>query len=289
MNLTTHWVLALAIGIGFFHNVQIAMVMSIGALIPDLDREYLFVAKDFIGRHQLHRSLFHNFFVIGLLYLWNPFLSLGALTHSALDMFTSATDRGVELLFPLTRLVKSFHYDIEGNLVPDHQKEAEWWVEDPWTLMQKTTDRDLREPTGQAWRRSYGPFKNSRVFDWGIFFGSIIFLAADYAVIGSSSFSLSGYNPLVFISLAGIGIFYGLGEWWRRKLLGKSDEQTNHSVLGILFIGLVLFVIGAAYLLQPPQVPDLRLAAVVGISTLVGLAAGYVLVKLRKSYNDLSL
>ena len=88
MNLTTHWVLAVAIGVGVFHNVQVALVMSVGALIPDLDREYLFVAKSFIGRHQLHRSLFHNFFLVGALYVLNPFLALGALTHSALDMLT---------------------------------------------------------------------------------------------------------------------------------------------------------------------------------------------------------
>lgn len=35
----THWILALALGIGIFHNIEIALIMSIGALIPDLDRE----------------------------------------------------------------------------------------------------------------------------------------------------------------------------------------------------------------------------------------------------------
>ena len=104
-----------ALGIVIFHNVPVALVIAIGAMIPDLDREYLFVAKDFIGKHQLHRSLFHNFLFIGLIYLLNPFLALGALSHSLLDSFTSATDRGVELLFPFNRLIKGFKYDIEGN------------------------------------------------------------------------------------------------------------------------------------------------------------------------------
>ena len=99
MNLTTHWIFALALGIAIFRNVEIALIMSIGALIPDLDREYLFVAKSFIGKHQLHRALFHNFFLIGVIYFVNPFLALGALSHSLLDMFTSATDRGAEVLF----------------------------------------------------------------------------------------------------------------------------------------------------------------------------------------------
>jgi len=145
MNLTTHSVVAFALGIALFHNVGVALAITIGALIPDLDREYLFVAKDFIGKHQLHRSLFHNFLFIALLYFLNPFLALGALSHSLLDAFTSATDRGVELFFPFTRLVKYFRFDIEGDQENTSQK-PQWWVEDPCTLLNKTTDRDLQEP-----------------------------------------------------------------------------------------------------------------------------------------------
>ena len=52
MNLTTHWVLAVVLGVAIFHNIEIALIMSIGALIPDIDREYFFVAKNFIGRHR---------------------------------------------------------------------------------------------------------------------------------------------------------------------------------------------------------------------------------------------
>src|SRR5208337_3027412 len=125
---------------------------------------------------QLHRSLFHNFLFIGILYVLNPFLALGALSHSLLDSFTSATDRGVELLFPFSRIVKGFKFDIEGNdqnPSKNPPKKTQWWVEDPWTLLEKTTDRDLQEPTHQPWRRSYGPFRNSRIVDWGIFTGSL--------------------------------------------------------------------------------------------------------------------
>jgi hypothetical protein len=287
MNLTTHWVLAFALGIGLFHNVQAAFIMSTGALIPDLDREYLFVAKGFIGRHQLHRALFHNVFVIGLLYLANPFLSLGALTHSLLDMFTSATDRGSEFLFPLTRIVGNYHYRIDGQKI-DHPRRMEWWVEDPWRLLKQTSDRDLQEPKEQSWRRSYGPFKNSRVVDWGIFFGSIVFLLAAFAVVGSSLYSLTGFEPVVLISLVGIAIFYGLGEWWRRKLINAKDKQPNWVVLGILVIGLVTFALGTPYLIRPPALPDLRLFALAAASIVVGLLVAYVLVRLKKS-DDLSL
>jgi cytochrome c biogenesis protein CcdA len=99
MNLTTHSVLAFALGIALFHNVGIAFVITIGAVIPDLDREYLLVVKDFIGRHQLHRSLFHNFLLIGILYILKPFLASGALSHSLLDSLTSAR-HGRRIIFP---------------------------------------------------------------------------------------------------------------------------------------------------------------------------------------------
>ena len=288
MNLTTHWILAVALGIAFFHNVEIAMMMGIGALIPDLDREYLFVAKSYIERNQLHRSLFHNFFVIGILYFINPFLSLGALTHSLLDMFTSATDRGAEVLYPLTRVVKGFRYTIDGKPQGPTNK-MEWWVEDPWSLLKETSDRDLQEPTGQAWRRSYGPFKNSRIVDWGIFFASIVFLVACYLALGSSLFAMSGFRPLSLVSFGGIAIFYGLGEWWRRKLIKTKSEETNWIVLGILIVGLVVFVAGGLYLFSPPAVPNLTLAGLGVLSVFVGFVISYLFVRVRRKNEDWAL
>jgi hypothetical protein len=289
LNLTTHWILALALGIAFFRNVEIALVMSIGALIPDLDREYLFVAKNFIERHQFHRSLFHNFLFIGAMYFFNPFLSLGALTHSLLDMLTSATDRGSEVLFPLTRVVKPYYYNIEGAADASAAKKAEWWVEDPWRLLEQTSDRDLQEPMQQPWRRSYGPFKNSRVVDWGIFFTSIIFLAIMYLASGSSLYSLSGLRLLSLIPLGGIAIFYALGEFWRRRLIATKAEDTNYVVLTILLAGLAIFIIGGYYLFSPPSIPNLTLVSYSLVSAIIGFIASYAFVKARKKYVDLSL
>jgi hypothetical protein len=288
MNLTTHWVLALALGIGLFHRVEIALVMSIGALIPDLDREYLFVARDFIGRHQLHRALFHNFLLITVLYFINPFLSLGALTHSLLDMFTSATDRGAEVMYPLTRVVTKYSHTIEGDK-PTTAKTAAWWVEDPWRLLQKTSDRDLQEPLEQSWRRSYGPFKNSGVVDWGIFFGSIVFLAIANAVSGGSLYSWSGFNAFSLVPFAGIAIFYGLGEWWRRKIVATHPEETNWLVLAVLIVGLIVFFVGSyLYLLSPAPVPDPVLLTSGIIAGFIGFTISYYFVKERKKYQELS-
>jgi membrane-bound metal-dependent hydrolase YbcI (DUF457 family) len=73
MNLSTHFVAAFAIGIAFFHNAELALIVSIGALLPDLDREYFYAARDFMGKYQTHRALLHNFVVATLLYIVQSF------------------------------------------------------------------------------------------------------------------------------------------------------------------------------------------------------------------------
>jgi len=285
MNLTTHGVLAFVLGITFFHNVELALIMTIGAMIPDLDREYLFVAESFLAKHQLHRSLFHNIFVIGALYFLNPFLALGALSHSLLDSFTSATDRGVELFFPLTRLVRCYYYDINGEQSGD-LKYVQWWVEDPWTLLKKTTDRDLQEPTHQLWRRFYGPFRNSRIIDWGIFFASISF----FVILGftfSSFYSIEEFRALSMVTLGGIAIFYGLGEFYRRWLIKNNPEKTNWLVALVLVIGLAVFIIGGVFggvfLLLPLNIPSLSLVTYAIVSIFIGFIVSYLLLRVWKS------
>ncbi len=286
---------AVALGLAIFRNSEIALVMGIGALIPDLDREYFFVAKSFIGRHQLHRALFHNFLFMAILYAFvNPFLCFGALSHSLLDMFTSATDRGAEVFFPFTRVIKKYNYTVEGEEKQDPasaKKFAEWWVEDPWSLLKKTSDRDLQEPEEQPWRRSYGPFKNDRVVDWGVFFASLVFLVIASLALGSSFyFMLGGFREFSLVPLAGIAIFYGLGEWWRRKLVNeKVSEKIASVVLGFLVLGLVVFVIGATSLYSPPQIPALGILGYAFASLLIGLGISYLFVRFRKKYPDLSL
>src|SRR5438445_13876283 len=105
-----------------------------------------------------------------------------------LGMGTSATDRGAEILFPLTRLVRGFLWDIDAKTQKKDRK-LKWWVEDPWRLLKKTSDRDLSEPENQPWGRFYGPFKNSRIVDWGISFASIIFLRPLYPTEQTAAFS----------------------------------------------------------------------------------------------------
>ncbi len=302
MNLTTHWILAFALGIAFTHNTEIALIMSIGALIPDLDREYVFVARDFIGRHQLHRSLFHNVFVIGGLYLLNPYLALGALSHTLLDSFTTATDRGVELFFPITRLVNGHYYDIEGNPTKNFGKMT-WWVEDTWRLLKTTSDKELQEPDDQPWRRSYGPFKNGRIVDWGIFFTSLFFLLLAYIVFRGSFFSSDRFRWPSVYSIVGIAIFYGVGEWYRRKVATRlmvikaaraAMVATNLKPLegsGVvsagLLLGMSIFIIsgllGGVFLLSPLTLPDLFTFFISIGSIAVGFVAAWILVRVWKT------
>ena len=218
MNLSTHFVAGFALGIGLFHNDVLALIIAIGALLPDLDREYFYAARGFMGKYQTHRALLHNFVLAALLYIVSPFLALGALSHYSLDIFTSASDRGAELLFPFTRFVsrKLWLYDIGGNKEPNKSGKSQWWVEDPYLLLQHTTDPDMQEPEEQAWRRIYGPFKNGRIVDWAIFSSSLIFLAlADvlrpnlFVYVGFSS-TLPVWGFSVFF--LGIAWFFAIGE-----------------------------------------------------------------------------
>jgi hypothetical protein len=312
MNLPTHWVAALALGIALFHNVELALILSMGALIPDLDREYFYVARDFIGKHQLHRALCHNFVVAGILYLISPFLALGAISHYFLDVFTSATDRGIELLFPFTRLVGGWLYGIEGEVENGTEKFAysikadaksaapkpKWWVEDPWRLLQATTERDLREPSEQPWRRSYGPFKNSRIVDWGVFFASIAFLVSCfvlrpefYSATDLLSLSIVARWGLVIFFL-GVVTFFGLGEWYQRRPEEKKLETAQWLTAGLI-IGLILFVAagvlgwrGGIFFTSVPGSSALEVLGIGLIAIVIGLAISYAY---RSIIRDLSL
>ncbi len=287
MNLTTHAALGFVLGIALFRNAELALVMMVGAFIPDLDREHLFIARKKWAELQLHRALFHNFFFLGGLYLFNPYLALGAFSHVMLDMGTTATDRGAEVLFPVTRFVRGFLWDIEAKSKKKDRK-LKWWVEDPWRLLKKTSDRDLSEPEDQPWGRFYGPFKNSKIVDWGVFFGSIVFLPLLYVTDQTAFFSSGGLSGYTFISLFGVFIFYGLGEWWRRRLRKRySASHLRWLVLVILIIGLMIFLIGSIYLYSPAQIPPIIIVAVVFngvIAGTIGLAFAYAFVRFRDKH-----
>jgi hypothetical protein len=176
VNLVTHAVFGLAIGFIFFGRVDIAILIVVGSLLPDLDREYWFIPQREYREEQYHRALFHNiFFMIGI-YLANVYASLGIFLHSLLDSFTTVKDRGCEWLFPISRLVKRGRRDANGKEQPiDPRERIYFYQEDPNGLLENA-DPDLRNPGEKPvpWRRIYGPALNGQILDHSILFGSLM-------------------------------------------------------------------------------------------------------------------
>ena len=115
MNLDTHVFFAGMIVAVFTGNPYFTLLAGIGSFIPDLDREYLFVACKTFSEEQWHRSLFHNLLFLSALFFVNEWLAVGAFLHSFLDSFTTEKDKGVEWLFPFSRLVKRGRYTLAAK------------------------------------------------------------------------------------------------------------------------------------------------------------------------------
>src|SRR5215467_4293663 len=157
MNFTTHIMLGLFVGALFFGKPEIMLLVGIGSAIPDLDREYGFLSRESFRRKEVHRALCHNFLCIGVIYLINPYLALGAFLHSFLDTFNSARDRGVEWLFPFSRLVKKAVYDYKGNKMDLDSKNKIYFVQEEVPVLTEKTDPDLKPSQPRPWRRTYAP------------------------------------------------------------------------------------------------------------------------------------
>jgi membrane-bound metal-dependent hydrolase YbcI (DUF457 family) len=103
----------------FTGNPYFTLLAGIGSFIPDLDREYLFVSRRKFQEEQWHRSLFHNLLFLSALFFVNQWLALGAFLHSFIDSFTTEKDKGVEWLFPFSRLVKRGKYTLTAISTED--------------------------------------------------------------------------------------------------------------------------------------------------------------------------
>lgn len=70
LDLPSHLSFGLAVGLVFFgNNPEIVLLIGLGTLIPDLDREYWYVRQEVCVEEQYHRARFHNVFIILIGYL----------------------------------------------------------------------------------------------------------------------------------------------------------------------------------------------------------------------------
>ncbi len=178
MDLPTHFAFAFAIGLVFFNDPQIALLIALGAVFPDLDREYWFIPKKKYADEQIHRAGLHNVFIMGLAYIISPLFSLGIFLHMLQDSFTTVKDRGVEWFYPLTRLVKRGLLDANGNMEQlDPKEKVYFYQEDSRGLVGKA-DPDLREYGCDPvpWRRVYGFAQNSQILDRAFLYTSIVII-----------------------------------------------------------------------------------------------------------------
>ena len=249
-------------GLVFFGKPEIALIVGLGALLPDLDREYWFVPERTYAEEQMHRALFHNVVVIGIAYVISPFLSLGVFLHVLQDSFTTVKDRGVEWFYPFTRWAKRGVYDQNGNPQPPDEKEHVYFYQEDVPGLVKLADPDLQEPDKKPvpWRRVYGFAQNSHLLDRGFLFGSLALVVLwfldpmNYHRISSFSSSSSHFWGLV-AGYAGVALLFVSGETQssveRAKAKSgqpvKPDPASRLRVLKpiqwpLLVIGIVLLV-----------------------------------------------
>jgi hypothetical protein len=248
LNLTTHFFFGVAVGFLFFGRPEIALLVALGALLPDFDREYWFMPAVKYRDEQLHRSLFHNLFVMGAVYLVSPFVSLGMFLHVFQDSFTTIKDRGCEWLYPVTRLVKRGMKDANGNDEPlDPKERVYFYQEDPKGLLEMA-DPDLREPGDRPvpWRRTYGPALNGKLLDQGFLIGSIaitliwLFLPGIANLANLPTF-FANHWALFIAGYGSIALMFGAGE------LDRRDRKQPVKMPALSFLKIPLLIGGMAF------------------------------------------
>lgn len=261
MQLTTHAVFAFAVGIIFFGRLDVALLITLGALVPDLDREYWFVQTRKYQDEQPHRARFHNVFIISIGYLLSPFFALGIFLHALQDSFTTAKDRGAEWFYPLTRFVKRGTLDAQGNSQPNIEPGKIYFYQEDLNGLIEYADPDLQEPDDKPtpWRRVYGPALNNCLLDHGFLIGSILLsviwlLILDFSGVALFDKSLSFYYPYI-AGFTFFGLVYLAGELDRRdrkeplKIIPKTMIKNKNifkkpifaSGLAFLGVWLILF------------------------------------------------
>ena len=249
MNLGTHIFLAGLVTAILTGNPYFTLLAGIGSFIPDLDREYLLVTRKTFSEEQWHRSLFHNLLFLFALFIVNQWLALGAFLHSFLDSFTTEKDRGVEWLFPFSRLVKRGRYALKAetknqkcqiNLVDQNPSDRVCFISEDSQEMTALSDPDLKQSKQVPWRRTYGPASNNQIFDRWIALGSFSLFVL-YSVV-NFDFGLRGKELLFsteiippMLLLSGIVLIY-IGGWLKKNKGSNKLHLFSFGVSAILIL-----------------------------------------------------
>lgn len=249
MNLGTHIFFAGVVTAIFTGNPYFTFLAGIGSFIPDLDREYIFVSPNAFRKEQFHRALFHNLLFLTGLFLLNVWLALGAFLHSFIDSFTTEKDRGVEWLFPFSRLVNRGRYTLatkrkgggcKMELVDQKPPDRVCFLNEDSAEMTKISEPDLKESRAVPWRRTYGPAANGQLFDRWLGFASfslLIFYALlnpDFATGGKNLILSTQIIPPMSL-LTGIVLVF-LGGLLKRNKRSRIGYLTLFSVGGVFMI-----------------------------------------------------
>ena len=253
MNLGTHIFFAGMITAIFTGNPYFTLLAGIGSFIPDLDREYLIVSHKTFRTEQYHRALFHNLIFLSALLFVNVWLATGAFLHCFIDSFTSAKDKGVEWLFPLSRLVKRGRYSIAPKskngeckieLIDENPPDRVCFLHEDSPEVTKLSDTDLKETRAVPWRRTYGPAANGQLFDRWLALASFSLLAL-YALL-NPNFTEGGKNLLLSTQiippmtlLAGITLIF-VGGWLKR------NKKPRKAYLPLFITGGIFLILAAA-------------------------------------------
>jgi hypothetical protein len=286
--------LGVAVGAVFLGKPEAILLVGLGSAIPDLDREYGFLSKESFRNRQVHRALCHNFLFLGIVYLVNPYLGLGAFLHTLLDALTTARDRGVEWLYPFTRLVSKAAYDYNGNRMELDLKHKIYLLQNELPVLTKKTTKDLK-PGEQTlpWRRTYGPALSGRLLDQGIFLGSVALtlLLLLFSALSFQRFidpiippvNLSFDLPLI-VGAAGVVMNFIVGEIDRKKLAQNFKPDREYRILFYFSIGIIIFslILGAV---MNPQIVISTISEIPYIAAGIAVVAfvSFVTLKVRSS------
>ena len=264
MNLYTHVMVGILVGALFFGRPEIMLIIGIGSVIPDLDREYGFFSKESFRRRQIHRALFHNFLVIAILYFINPYFGIGAFLHAFLDSLTTTRDRGVEWLYPFSRLVTGAVYDSDGKKLELDPKHRIYFLQNDLPGLTRRTTKDIKpgeKPLPN--RRTYGPALSGKFLDRSLFFGStalvllMLLVSAfgfqQFVDLSFSEFSLSFTLPLL-VGSVGIMLNFLVGELDRKRRLDFTKSYRTYKATFYLTFGMMVFAIVLGAIMNPQSV-----------------------------------